>query len=219
MSVICDVIKAALTNDEGALIGRNGNIEIEQMIHINVNTLGELERNAGIFPISQQNIFYKWQAASISATKAADVLATGWYYSPLKEIEPHALKEWQVKATQIPLRSLEPYYSPPENQWTRLLSGNKVAVVTCFTKTAAMQVQRLDAIWPNEVLPLDNIKWSWIQTGHPRSVAQGINEWPLHIHSWQQAADYVVGEVMKSGARFALIGCGGLGMPIAHMLK
>jgi len=213
-------IKSALESDSGALIGRNGTIELEQMIQVTPGRLQILERNAGIFPVAVHSIFYRWQKESIEATKSADILAAGWY-EPLKEAEAEAFERWNVRALQVPLRTLEPYYVEPEEQWTKLLEGHSVAVVTSFTETAKKQVNKAKAIWGSHgVLPSPGtVEWHWIQTGHPRSIAQGYNEWPDGIHLWSQAADYVVSEVIKSGARFALIGCGGLGKPIAKMLK
>jgi hypothetical protein len=217
---ICSAIELALENDAGSLIGRNGTIELDMMLHetIDYTRLPILERNAGIYPLSQHSIFYRWKEQSIKATKSADILAAGWY-APLKDLEASEFEKWNVTATRIPLRSLEPYYVEPPNQWIKYLSGQRVAVVSSFTKTAQSQVARLDAIWGSTLDWPANIDWCWIQTGHPRSVAKGTNEWPPHIHSWLQAAEYVVSEVMATGARFALIGCGGLSMPIAKMLK
>lgn len=221
MNPINDTIQKALDSGDGALIGRNGTIELEQMIQMNPASIHILERNAGIFPIAIHSQFYSWQKASIEATQAADVLATGWY-ERLKDAEAKALLRWNVKAIEIPLRALEPYYEIEEKQWSRLLAGHKVAVVTSFTKTAKEQVKKgASAIWGSKgVLPPD-VDWHWIQTGYPSQVAKGNREveWPLGTNNWSHAAEYVVGEVMKSGARFALIGCGGLGMPIAKMLK
>jgi hypothetical protein len=218
---ICKAIQAALENDSGLLVGRNGTIELSMMMQdgVDIGSAQILERNAGIFPITQQSIFYKWRDASIRATQSADVIAAGWY-EPLREAEVKAFETWQVKAATIPLRSLEPYYVEPQEQWTRLLSGHSVAVVSSFTKTAAAQVIKGSSqLWGDKNVIPDNVDWSWIQTGHPRSIARGRNEWPPHVHSWQQAAKHVVSEVVLSGARFALIGCGGLGMPIGKMLK
>lgn len=214
-------IKNALDLHYGALIGRNGTIELEQMIQLNPFNLQILENNAGIFPIAIHSNFYIWQERSIEATKSADVLVTGWY-EPLKEAEEVALKKWQVNAIKIPLRAIEPYYLDPEHQWTRLLESHSVAVVTSFTKTAKEQVKKgSKEIWGSRGVLPENVNWHWVQTGYSKSIAKGCRhvEWPSSIHNWSQAADYVVAEVMKSGARFALIGCGGLGMPIAKMLK
>jgi hypothetical protein len=215
---ICNTINDALRSDSGALIGRNGAIELEQMIAVDPLSLGILEKNAGVFPVAVHSIFYRWQKESIEATKSADILAAGWY-EELKEAEKEAFKKWSVKSRLIPLRALEPYYVDEGLRWTRLLDGQSVAVVTSFTETAKKQVDAgLDKIWGSTMFP-ESIDWHWVQTGYPSSVSRGICPWPSGINNWQQAVEYVVGEVIKTGARFALIGCGGLGMPIAKMLK
>ena len=139
-------------------------------------------------------------------------------YKPLKDIEQVAIKQWKSEAIQVPLRSLEPYYVEPENQWTHFLFGQKVSVVSCFTDTASKQVKKIKDIWgPLGVLPED-VDWQWVQTGHPPSVANGSNEWPSHVQDSLEAIEYVVSEVVRQGSRFALIGCGGIGMPIARKL-
>ena len=218
---ICFSIRTALENDDGALIGRNGTIELDGMIH-SLNTMKRvtLEKNAGVFPLTNET-FYKWRDASIEATQCANTLATGWY-EPLKKAEAEALICWGATPIKIPLHSLEPYYADPIQQWTRLLSGHRVAVVSSFTETAKTQVKNFSNVWSSIakqfVVPSD-IDWRWVQTGHPPSVAQGRNEWPAHIGSWLDAVNYVVLEVIRTGARFALIGCGGLSMPIAKALK
>jgi hypothetical protein len=214
---ISKIIQEALNWGEGALIGRNGTIELECMIFDNMERFAILENNAGIFPCSNTSLVSKWCSESIQATEEADVLATGWY-NPLKEIEQVALKEWKSEAIQVSLRSLEPYYVEPENQWTHFLFGQKVSVVSCFTNTASKQVTKIKDIWgPLGVLPED-VDWQWVQTGHPPSVANGSNEWPPHVQDSLEAIDYVVSEVIRQGSRFAIIGCGGIGMPIARRL-
>ena len=210
-AAISFAITTALENDDGALIGRNGTIELESMLYPQVREA--LEKNAGIFPLSTIDA---WRDRSIKATKEANVLATGWY-EPLKKAEAHALTSWNSSAIQIPLRSLEPYYVEPSKAWTTLLAGHKVAVVSSFTVSAMKQVGKLDKLWPDMLPP--TIRWRWVQTGHPPSVAMGRNEWPPHVTSWIDAVNHVVLEVIRTGARFALIGCGGLSMPIAKALK
>lgn len=207
-------IQVALNSDEGRLIGRNGTIELEQMISYNKYKVSILEMNAGIFP---DMVTAKWRSMSINATSEADILATGWY-EPLKQVEQVSLKEWQCKAIQIPLRSLEPYYVPSEERWTRLLKGQTVSVVSCFTKTMRDQLSALDTLFPSEIFPSD-IKWNWVQTGHPPRIASGVNEWPSHITNSIDAVEWIVSEVVRQGSRFALIGCGGIGMLVAHKLK
>ena len=211
---ISNAIQCALENDDGCLIGRNGTIELEQMIFSNKFNRAVLEKNAGIFP---SEIYGKWLNKSTEATRASDVLATGWY-EPLKDVEQVFLSGLKCKAKQIPLRSLEPYYVPLGMRWTALLSGQSISVVSCFTETMKKQVLQLDKVWPNKIFPSD-IRWNWIQTGHPPSVAQGKNEWPSQITNSIEAVDWIVSEVVRQGSRFALIGCGGIGMLVALELK
>jgi hypothetical protein len=215
---ISKIIQMALDSEEGALIGRNGTIELECMIFDNIERHVILENNAGVFPCSNTSLVSKWCSESIQATEEADILATGWYI-PLKEIEQVAIKQWNSHAIQVPLRSLEPYYVEPENQWTRFLFGQRVSVVSSFTNTASKQVNKIKDIWGSlGVLPED-VDWKWVQTGHPPSIANGSNEWSPNVQDSLEAIDYVVSEVIKQESRFALIGCGGIGMPIARRLK
>jgi len=215
---ISKAIRIALEDNDGALIGRNGSTELELMIDINKQFLyPALKHNAGIYPLSSEAQLIKWQRASIDATRLSDVLVTGWY-RPLIEAEQDALYKWNFHGVKIPLRSLEPYYVPLEEQWTQLLSRESVSVVSSFTETMKSQVKKLDKIWPKGVLPRD-VYWRWVQTGYAPDVAKGINEWPSTVKSWSDAVDYVVSEVVSQGSRFALIGCGALGMPIAKALK
>jgi hypothetical protein len=211
---ICKAIQKALDTEDGTLIGRNGTIELEQMIFYNPSRGSVLEMNAGIFP---EEIVPTWRIQSIHATKEADVLCSGWY-EPLKEAEQCVLKEWKCKAVEIPLRSLEPYYVPLKERWTNLLRGQKVSVVSSFTETMKSQVDYLDKLFPSEIFPSD-IRWNWVQTGHPPRLAGGINEWPSHIKDSIEAVDWIVSEVIRQESRFALIGCGGIGMLVANKLK
>lgn len=213
--VIQECIQNALDKDEGALIGRNGTIELSFMIQPDINLFSTLERNAGIFPRTKES-FLKWQKESIEASQSADVLASGWY-APLRIAEKEAFIHWNISAKEIPLRSLEPYYVSSELQWTNLLKGQTVAVVSSFTESAKKQVPYLSEIWHN-TCKIPEVDWRWVQTGHPPSVAQGINEWD-NAQTWEEAVQRTVAEVIQQDARFAIIGCGGLGMLIAKKLK
>jgi hypothetical protein len=126
-----------------------------------------------------------------------------------------------TNAPRIPLRSLEPYYVEPEKRWTTLLEGQKVAIVNAFAETAVSQVTKREEIWPafpDSLLP-KNVEWIPIVTGYAPVLAQGRGEWPSDVASWDVAVMSVVKQVINSGARIALIGCGGLGMVIGSELR
>ena len=224
---ICKCIHNALQTDQGALIGRNGSIELNVLLDTTLSQedyrLQILETNAGIFHSRPDSFasFLKWRQQTYMAILNSDVLATGWY-APLAEAETRTFNSWNLRAQRVPLRSLEPYYveQSRDNQWIQYLKGQKVAVITSFTDSAEHQVkQDLTKIWEYRLTWPSGIEWAWIQTGHPPSVAKGSNEWPSGVNSWLDAVDLMVEKVIWSGARFALIGCGGLGMIIASKLK
>lgn len=149
-----------------------------------------------------------------------DVIVAGWY-APLAEGKIGMLNNLNVGAPRIPLRSLEPYYVEPEKRWTNLLQGQKVAIVNAFAKTAAEQTIQRDLIWPvatDSLLP-PTTTWIPIVTGYAPVLAKGTAEWPPNIKSWDVAVLSTVRKVVQSGARIALIGCGGLGMLIGSELK
>ena len=222
-SAIIDCIQNALLSDQGALIGRNGTIELSCILQpaltVEDPRLQILDRNAGIFPSRDFNSFLKWKEETTNAILNADVLAAGWY-APLAKEEAERFNQWSITATRVPLRSLEPYYVQYPLQWTSLLKGYTVAVVSSFCRSAQSQVRKSpNTLWNNHFhFPSEN-EWVWIQTGHPPSIANGRNEWDSTVFSWETAVESMMQKVIESGARFALIGCGGLGMPLAHKLK
>ncbi len=219
--LICIAIQKALDDNEGCLIGRNGTIELDLMMtdaHSRDGRPFLLEKHAGIFPMNRDGTLGRWRAAAIAATKAADVLAAGWY-EPLRKRETEFLVKEYVHARLIGLRDLEPYYVPYYQQWTRLLEGHKVAVLTSFAQSAAEQIVKAEEIWGSHGVLPRTCDWAFLQTGHPPCLAQGLNEWPAGIWSWEDAVEFCVARVIRSGARFCLIGCGGIGMIVAHRLK
>ena len=223
------VLINALTKKEGALIGRNGTIELETVLYrlfqsapnqqYPTHLTRRLELHAGIWP-SEKHSIDKWVFQLLEAIRLCDVLVAGWY-APLKEAEERLLNTTNTIAPRIPLRSLEPYYVAPELRWTQLLAGQRVAVVSSFTKTIEQQIQKREEIWPvaTESLLPANVEWVPIQTGYAPSLAKGITEWPSSIQSWDVAVSHIVRQVVASNSSIALIGCGGLGMLIGAELK
>jgi hypothetical protein len=222
-------IEQALLKKEGALIGRNGTIELETLLfrlfgsapnqQYPSSIAKRMEFHAGIWPPTK-NSLDRWVFQMIEAIRNCDVLVAGWF-EPLKVPEEKLLNQTNTLAPRIPLRSLEPYYVSPEQRWTNLLAGQRVAVVSSFTKSIVEQIEKRDLVWPvatDSLLPA-NVEWVTVQTGYAPSLAQGVAEWPSSIPSWDVAVSSVVKQVKASQASIALIGCGGLGMLIGSELK
>lgn len=223
-------IQHALERGTGLLVGRNGTIELQTLLffsqhqHIHApfppNLMNTLELHAGVFPASETSVG-KWSIEYLQALQNCDCIAAGWY-APLKEEEAILLKIHNLHGKRMPLRSLEPYYVEPSIRWTNLLENQKVAIVNAFAETAFEQTQKAEEIWPGgmaDSLFPPGITWIPVPTGYAPVLAQGRAEWPGSPATWEKAVENTVQRVVDSGARVALIGCGGLGMILGHKLK
>ena len=219
-------IQEALQKKEGALLGRNGTIELETLLFRLYGSAPSqeypqplsrrMELHAGIWPPTKTSLD-KWVFQMVEAIRLCDVLVAGWY-EPLKSAEEKLLDQTNTLAPRIPLRSLEPYYVAPEKRWTSLLAGQRVAVISSFAETIQDQLEKTEQIWPDGLLP-SNVEWVPIRTGYAPVLAQGIAGWGTKVTSWDVAVDFLVKRVIETKASIAIIGCGGLGMLIGAELK
>ena len=228
---VCETMK----NSEVFFIGRNGTIELEVIFfwltrrkdgagpaypHRYMETIS---RNAGVFPATDSSID-SWCKEYCDALGELDGLAAGWY-KPLENIEAAILKYYTTGSEfRCPLRSLEPYYVGPDLQWTHALAGKRVAIVSSFTDSIRKQIEgeSFPHIWTHERAGLLNppgVSWSFVKTGYAPALALGRGGWPAGIGCWEEAVAHVVKEVRESDADVAIIGCGGLGVPIGAELK
>jgi hypothetical protein len=221
--MIRSAIEKACSENTGLIVGRFGTIEFETVwFHkitgsIKKEHLSVLERNAGVF--GDRASIARWCSEYAAACGACDIFATGWY-APIKVREQEFLKNVKFSGAQCVLRALEPYYWPVEERWTRVLDGQKVCVVSSFTDTISAQLMKGSTIWGKETPSLwPAAEWSFVKTGYAPCLALGRAGWECDAESWETCVDYVISEVIKTGARLVIIGCGGLGMVIASRLK
>lgn len=214
----------ALDTKQGALIGRNGTIELSVVVQMLFNQPFDadksviLERNAGIFPKNEESV-RKWYTEYLAAVVNTDCMAAGWY-KPLARSEWRLLAEKNPRCKKIPLRSLEPYYCKAVDHWTRALDGKRVTVVSSFAATMNLQLTYKEQIWPtaHETL-LPDATWSFVRSYYAPTLALGRAGWPKGITSWEKAVEHLETEVLKTNPEVVLIGCGGLGMILGHRLK
>jgi hypothetical protein len=180
-------------------------------------------RNAGVFPVTDESVD-AWCKEYCEALGELDGLAAGWY-KPLESVEAAILKLYSSGSEfRCPLRSLEPYYVGPDLQWTRALAGKRVTVVSSFAESIRKQIEgeHFPRIWTGQNAGLLNppgVTWSFVKTGYAPALALGRCEWPAEVTCWQDAVAHVVAQVKESDADVAIIGCGGLGVPIGAHLK
>lgn len=180
-----------------------------------------LEQYSGLFP-AEESSFLRWAEAYKSAIQNSDAVAAGWF-SVMEAQEKEVLHAWGFSGAAVKLRDLEPYYTGAlEDRWTRALAGKRVCVVTSFAETAGAQVKKGEgAIWPGAGGSLwsAGVQWSFVQTGFPPSIAQGVCGWQEGEESWEQCVATVMREVRAAAPDVVLIGCGALGMPIGELCK
>ena len=219
--MIRSAIESALASDRGLLVGRFGTVEFDVAWYYKISGalktdyLPVLERNAGVF--GDVASLRRWCSEYTSACAAADIFASGWY-APIKVREQEMLKQIGFRGQQCVLRALEPYYWPVEERWSRALDGQKVCVVSSFTDTIRGQLAKGAKVWGKEAI-WPAAEWSFVKTGYAPSLALGRAGWECEAESWESCVEYVVAEVLKTGARVVIIGCGGLAMVIAGRLK
>ena len=68
------------------------------------------------------------------------------------------------------------------------------------------------------MLPI-RVSWTCIRSYYSPVLAKGKCEWAEGVKSWSDAVDLLETQVLASGAKVALLGCGGLAMPLALALK
>lgn len=224
-AVICRQIEDSLKTKTGCIIGRNGTIELTTLLYYRkhgtfyMDHLDTLERNAGVFP-KDQAILKRWVHEYLEANRICEIIAAGWY-KPLEKQEFEMLENENKGAYScVPLRSLEPYYLEKEKRWTQLLAGRRVCVVSSFTDTIQKQLEQRHMIWgenAESILPTTT-SFSFVQTGYAPVLAQGRGEWSS-CSTWKDAVDQMEKAVHRNNPEIVLIGCGGLGLPLAQRLK
>jgi len=217
-------IRKLLASHKPFFVGRNGTIEIETLFFWNLHRPArpypdsirlQIERNAGIFPATDKSID-RWCDEYVRILGLMDGGAAGWY-APTAHIEKAILDQRAPGAFRTPLRSLEPYYVEAGARWTEKLAGKRVTVVSSFTDTIQRQLKK--PIWPNGLLDISGVDWSFIRTGYAPVTAAGVAQWPDECDTWEAAVDCVVRQVLIRGSEVVLIGCGGLGMIIGGRLR
>jgi hypothetical protein len=223
-NMIQNVIQKALEKGCGALIGRHGTIELSTLLvynqekNFNGTNLAILEKNAGVFP-SNPDIVKQWLKEYKLAAKEADGMAAGWY-APLARAEWMYLYDSNPVCPLLPLRSLEPYYTESNKSWLRALDEQRVAVVSSFAYTMESQVNHLYNLWPGResMLP-KNVSWTFIRSYYSPVLAKGKCQWPESVTTCMDAIEFLENQVVASGCKICLLGCGGLAMPLALRLK
>lgn len=198
-------LRKAIENNWDLFIGRNGSTESEVMLGSPIQVYESYLECAGIW-----NNYAAYVEAAREATKATDLIASGWF-EPVVERE----REFLGNQQQFQLEELDPI----KNNYAQLFANQHIAVVSPFAATIQKQYERRAEIFSDGRLPTF-ASLTTIKTGFAPRIA-GSNaaaRWPSHIHSWEDAVNYIVDQI-PTNCRIVLIGCGAIGMLVAHKLK
>jgi hypothetical protein len=221
--LLTGLVSEALQNGRGLAVGKLGTSEFNCIEAHLLNKSSDsymlkcMTVNAGIWP---HDTLWVWFSTMRDEVLPEMDCIVEWN-SPRLEIP--LLNSFAPGSHRIPLRALEPYYQADlAAMWTRAIpAGTKVAVVTPFAASVAEQIPQLPHLFP---VPIWNegVEFVSIKTGcSPALDREGPAAWPVHILEigWQAAVHEIVRQVVESGARVALIGCGALSLPVAVLLK
>lgn len=174
--------------------------------------------NAGLFPARQETLD-QWAEHMLEHVLPAMDLLVEW--NPLSKLhEYYFLEAHAPHSKRTVLRALEPYYeADPSNRYTLAIpEGEKIAIISPFADSLMKQCSKLHLIWPIPVWSVNHL-FVPIQTFFSPLVATEQHQWPARIKSWQTACVDIVEKVISVGAKYVLIGCGALSLPIAVALK
>lgn len=217
MDWLSTAIASALKEGRGLAVGKLGTCEAETVFthHFRYpyshQVVRAMTRNAGLWP---ETALLTWATHMTTEVLPAMDHMIAWY-NPTHEGTAMAY------ARTAEVHEGLHWFNPWEVPWTKVLPvGTRVAVVSPFATSISLQIPRLNSLfskplWNDPViLP--------IRTGcSPALDATSAAAWSPAILAggWTKAVDEVVQQVLESGARVALVGCGALSLPIVAALK
>jgi hypothetical protein len=216
---LSNAVEEALRVGKGLAVGKLGTCELETLhsyhrnIPMNFFTRRAIQRNGGIWPETES-----W-ATHMLRDVIPEMDGFVEWNSPVIEDEILRLSPY---STRIALRSLEPYYHPPEARWTlRIPEDTKVAIVTSFAGSIQQQLPCINQLFPTPMWR-SGIDFQLVRSGcSPAIDSVGPAAWPPEIlkQSWKAAVSSIVDQVLASNARVAIVGCGALSLAVIVELK
>ena len=203
--------------------GKLGTSEFELLMHL-TSVHSEVPKivvqniavNAGLFPHTPESLHAWAETMKTSVLPTMDLMVEWNAMGAAARAEHKFLNAYAPYSNRTVLRALEPYYeSDPAHQYSRQMKG-KVAVVCPFAESVAAQVSKLLEVWPQQIWT-PAAEFVPIKTGY--NPVFGGTGWPAHVKKWQDAVAHVVEKVRECGAKYALVGCGALSLPICAALK
>ena len=221
-SWLSTAIRDALAENRGLAVGKLGTCEAETAyLHhhkypYSWSTRLAMTRNAGLWPDNDKTLG-DWAAYMVRhVLPQMDGVARWW------NAEQEGLL-FRAYAPGVHIEEGLDWMDHLHDPWTKAIpSGTKVAVVTPFVESLQHQLPYLNKLFPEPVWQEPLPEFIPIRTGcSPVFAATSAAAWPVDIQKggWMTALVHIVKEVVNSGAKVAIVGCGALSLPIVAALK
>ena len=163
-----------------------------------------MKKNAGFFPTSQDNLSY-YSKYMFNHLPEADILGiTGIH------MEHYFYRNFAYNAQPVQNWALDPLLG----QWSHLLKGRKVLVISPFADQIEEQYKKRERLFPNNpgILP----QFELITIKAVQTIADQDDS---RFGNWFEALDYMKVEILKHDFDVALIGAGAYGTPLCLYVK
>jgi hypothetical protein len=221
-SWLSKAIRDALAENRGLAVGKLGTCEAETAyLHHHKYpyswiTRLAMTRNAGLWPDNNKTL-EDWAAYMVRhVLPQMDGVARWWNME-------HEGTVFRAYAPHAHIQEGIDWFDPWRDPWTMAIpSGTKVAVVTPFVESLQHQLPHLNKMFDEPIWQEPLPEFIGIRTGcSPVFDATSSAAWSTDIQQggWFKALIQIVKEVVDSGARVAIVGCGALSLPIVAALK
>jgi hypothetical protein len=175
--------------------------------------LEPLESVAGIFPRTPES-YHKFARQFIQSLSEVDYMGLRHSDAELKIVS-----QFSPEAKIGNFLGFEPYFKT-QSPWTQALAGKKVLVATPFATTVSQQVPKLDKIWAayaqkygTNLIP-DSTTFDVVRT--PYCFDPNVQQ---QYGSWEIVLDRITSEIQTREFDLAIVGCGGLSIPLGANIK
>lgn len=163
-----------------------------------------MKKNAGFFPTSQDNLSY-YSKYMFNHLTEADILGISGIH-----MEHYFYRNFAYNAQPVQNWALDPLLG----QWSHLLKGRKVLVISPFADQIEEQYKKRERLFPNNpgILP----QFELITIKAVQTIADQDDS---RFGNWFEALDYMKVEILKHDFDVALIGAGAYGTPLCLYVK
>lgn len=224
-NLICKKIEEAYQQNLGFAIGKIGGVEADGLQWFLTKRPGAMYpesivkkfRGSGLWETSGRTIHQtldQWCKLFINAVRELDCIAV-W------QNEKDIIEYIKCSAIQLPLRTLEPYYTP-NTQYTKFIEGD-ITVISPFSETIRTQWKSRESHFPNGGLWNPSTNVNTVQTGFTAFLSGGNSStrWERSIENsgFQSAIHYMIESACANNSKAVLVGSGVLSLIVVAELK